>query len=293
MENVKIRYTTTLDSDLNKIVKYIYQTEEFPGGNLKECVLWTKKRIESGFYIQVAEIINEQVRLGKIIGHAVWNISDEPDKKFIYLSMLEIDGNYRRKGIGQAMIADGIEYARKNNCTEAVTSPDTETGADIFYRKLGFIDGRKQYLLNIETTKYKDYKFEKIILDKVPFSAIKERKFIFGRGGEFSSRFIWGKHNEEPPKPSDMDKRTSVLLLPDGTYIQILHWDEDDTGVLIIWANSENYGNIIKSALSFGYSIGVKQFEINYLEDEENYLDGFDVSNKRESDSFEQIYYIN
>jgi len=233
MENVKIRHATILESDLNKIVKYIYQTEEFPGGTLKECVLWNKKRIESEFYIQVAEIG------GEIIGHGVWNISDEPDKKFIYLSMLQVDGNYQRKGIGQDMIADGIKYARKNNCTEAVTSPDTETGADIFYRKLGFVDGRKQYLLNIDTTKYKDYEFDKIILDKIPFSAIKERKFIFGKGGEFSSRFIWGKHNEEPPKPSDSDKLTSAILLSEGTYIQIIHWDEDDTGVLIIWANSE------------------------------------------------------
>lgn len=287
MENVKIRYATSSKSDLSDIVKYIYQTEEFPGGSLKECVLWTEKRIDNGFYIQVAEIG------GKIIGHAVWNISDEPDKKFIYLSMLQIDGNYRRKGIGRSMISDGIEYARKNSCTEAVTSPDTETGADIFYRKLGFKDGRKQFLLNIETSKYKDYKFEKIILDKVPFSAIKERKFIFGKCGEFSSRFIWGKYNEEPLKPSqDIDKRTSVILLTDCTYIQIIHWDEDDTGVLIIWANSVNYGDIIKSALSFGCSIGLKQFEINYLEDEEKFLDGFDVYDKRESDSFEQIYFI-
>lgn len=287
MGNVKIRYATTSESDLNDIVKYIYQTEEFPGGNLKECASWTKKRIENGFYIQIAEID------GKIIGHAVWNISDEPDRKFLYLSMLQIDENYQRKGIGRIMIANGMEYAKKTNCTEAVTSPDLETGADIFYRKVGFKDGRKQYLVNIETSKYKDYKFEKIVLDKVPFSAIKERKFIFGKCGEFSSRFIWGKYNEAPSKPSDDIDRISAILLSDGTYVQIIHWDEDDTGVLIIWANSANYNDIIKSALSFGYSIGLRQFEVNYLEDEEKLFDSFDIYNKRESDSFEQIYNIN
>ena len=286
MDNIKIRYATTLETDLNAVVKYIYQTEEFPGGSLKECALWTKKRIESGFYIQVAETDRE------IIGFAVWNISDEPDRKFIYLSMLQIDANYQRKGIGQRMIAYGIENAKKNNCIEVVTSPDVETGADIFYRKLGFKDGRKQYLGNIKTEKYKDYKFEKTILDKVPFSAVKERKFIFGKCGEFSSRYIWGKFNQNLSKPSENTEKQTVVLLADGTYIQIIHWDDDDNGVLIIWANTVSYEDIIKSALSFGYSIGLSQFEINYLEDEEKFVDGFDIYGKRESDSFEQIYKI-
>ena len=191
------------------------------------------------------------------------------------------------------MITDGIEYAKKNNCSQIATSPDLETGADIFYRKIGFKDSRKQYFANIETSKYKNYKFEKIILDKVPFSAIKERKFIFGKCGEFSSRYIWGKYNENPPKPSDNIDKRIVMLLPDGTYMQIIYWDEDNTGVLIIWANDTNYADIIKSALSFGYSIGLREFEVNYLENEERFLEGFAIYNKRESDSFEQIYYIN
>lgn len=285
MDNVKIRMATVSESDLNGIVQVYKPGDEVPWSKLDECRAWISKRLERGFYIRLAEID------GKIVGHAEWIISDEPDRKFLYLGILEINENYQRKGIGRAIIADGIEYAKENNCASVVTSPDTDTGAAVFYRKLGFKDGRKQYLLNLSAEKYKDYEFEKTYLDKVPFSAIKEKKFVFGKGGQFSARHMWEVHNE---KPSTDDRLAPAVLLPDGTYIQIGYWEGDDGGFTMIWTNNinTNYSDIIKSALSFGYSLGLSELEFNYLEDEENFLDGFEVYNKRASGDFEQIYYI-
>jgi len=80
MDNVKIRQMTTSESDLNGIAN-IHRSCEDPWNEIEECTAWITKRLERGFYIQVAEIINEQTRLSKIVGHGEWIISDEPDRK--------------------------------------------------------------------------------------------------------------------------------------------------------------------------------------------------------------------
>jgi GNAT superfamily N-acetyltransferase len=282
MDNIKIRPMTLSESDLNGILN-IHRNCEDPWNETEECTAWISKRIERGFYIQVAEFD------GKIVGHGEWIISDEPDRKFLYLGMLQIDEDYQKRGIGRVMIADGIEYAKKNDCLSVITIPDMEDNADIFYRKCGFTDARKIYNSKIETEKYKDYEFEKTNIDKVPFSAIKEKKYIFGKG-QISSRHMWEVYNE---KPSTDDRLSPAILLPDGTYIQLGYWEGGDGGYLMIWSNSKNYQNIIKSALSFGYSLGLNHLSFDYLEDEESFLDGFDVYDKELADDFEQVYYIN
>ena len=103
-----------------------------------------------------------------------------------------------------------------------------------------------------------------------------------------------GSHERKPSV--DVDRRTPAIILPDGTYIQIHTWEGADAGSLYIWANNThntNYGEIIKYALSFGYSIGMRHIDFEYLEDEESLFDGFEVHDKRGSGEFEQIYYIN
>lgn len=277
MNNIKIRQATASEADFEGIVKIYKPNDEGPWSKYDSCRAWITKRLERGFYIRIVEVD------GKIVGHAEWIISDEPGRKFLYLGMLEINEDYQRKGIGRLMVADGIEYARKNNCTSVVTSPDMDNRADIFYRKCGFIDGRKLFSLHILTETYKDYKFEKIILDKVPFSAIKEKKYIFGKG-QFSSRHMWEVYNE-----SANDRKSRVISLRDETYIQI---DCTYGGYLLIWSNSESYSDIIKSALSFAHSIGLCHLDFEYLEDEEKFLDGFEIYDKKQESGFEQIYYI-
>ena len=280
MDNVKIRKATASESDLNGIVHIHRKEEHIPWNNIESCTLWTTKRLECGFYITIGEIG------GKIISYAEWVISDEPDRKILYLGYLQVDPDYQRKGIGRIIIADGIEYAKKNKCPQIVTNPEVQDGADIFYRKCGFKNARKLFSLQILTESYKDYTFQKEILDKVPFSAVKERKFIFGKW-EFASSHIWQVFNE-----SAHGRKSHVISLQDKTFIQID--DGSDGGAVMIWANtnSTNYSDIIKSALSFAYSIGYHHLDFAYLEDEESFLDGFDVYDKKLESDFEQIYYI-
>ena len=96
---------------------------------------------------------------------------------------------------------------------------------------------------------------------------------------------MWEVYNE---KPSTDDRSAPAILLPDGTYIQI---DVTYGGYFMIWSNSTNYGDMIKSALSFGYSLGLQYLIFDYLEDEESFLDGFDFYDKEYERDFEQIYY--
>ena len=283
MNNVKIRLATATEADYHGITKIYKPDDEGPWKEYEGCKAWISKRLERGFYIQVAEID------GKIIAHGEWIISDEPDRKFLYLGMLEVNEDYRGKGVGRLMIADGIAHAKKNNCSQAVTSPDMDNRADIFYRKCGFIDGRKYYTSKILTKPYKDYKHEGINLDKVPFLAIKENKFIFGKG-QFCSRHMWEVYNEKPS--NDTDRLSPAILLPDGTYIQLGYWKIDEGCSILVWSNSTDYNNIIKSALSFGYSLGLRHLDFDYLEDEEVFLDGFEEYDKTQEDGFEQIYYL-
>jgi GNAT superfamily N-acetyltransferase len=279
MNNIKIRQITTSESDLKGMAN-VHRNCEDAWTEIKQCTAWITKRLDRGFYIQAAEAD------GKIVGHAEWIISDEPDRKFVYLGMMQIDEEYQRKGIGRLMIDDGIEYAKKNDCNLIVTSPDVADGAtaDIFYRKCGFVDGRKSYSSYIRTEPYKEYQFEKTNIDKVPFATIKEQRFIFGLG-QFSSRHMWEVYNEKP----STDKRISpIILLSDGTYIQI---DCTYGGYVLIWSNSEDYAHIIKSALAFGYSLGLNQLDFVYFETDKKLLDGFDIAGQKE-EGFEQILFL-
>ncbi|MCL2056701.1 MAG: GNAT family N-acetyltransferase, partial [Oscillospiraceae bacterium] len=226
---VKIRKATASEADLNGIVHVHRKEENVPWNNIKDCTLWTSKRLECGFYITVTELD------GEIIAYTEWVISDEFDKKILYLGYLQVDPDHQRKGVGRIIIADGIEYAKENKCSQITTNPEVEDGADIFYRKCGFKDGRKVFSLQVLTEPYKDYKFQKKILEKVPFSAVKKRKLIFGKW-EFASHHVWQVFNE-----SAHGRKSHVISLQDGTYIQID--DGSDGGAVMIWANSKNYGD--------------------------------------------------
>jgi len=286
MDNIKIRTATDSEPDLNGIAG-VYNPNDGPWSKLDTCAELVTKRLERGFYIQVAEVD------GKIVGYSEWVISDEPDRKFLYLSWLRINDNYQRKGIGRLMIADAAKHAKKNNCASLVTCPDTSGSAAVFYRKCGFADGRRQYGLKILAEKYKDYKFEKTGLDKTPFSVIKEKRLIFGKDVEdssFSSRQMWEYMNEPPSIGAN--ERNPAILLADGTYIQMQICGEAGK-YICIWTNNTNYADMIKAALSFGYSLGLNYLDFGYFKEEESFFDGFDVYDKKQGPEFEQIYYIN
>lgn len=280
-KNIIIREITT--GDISGI-RNIHRSCEDPWNDIEECASWVTKRIERGFYMQAAELD------GKVVGHGEWIISDEPDRKYLYLGLLQIDADYQRMGIGRKMIADGIEYAKSNGCDTLVTIPDTEDNSIEFYRKCGFKEEREIYKLEIPSEICKDYICSGKGTEKVPFEVIKHNRFLLGKC-QISSRHMWEVCNEKPC--SDTGRRTPAVLLEDGTYIQLSYFPEWEGGGTFAqcWAAGEDYGHILKSTLSLAYSNGRKAVELYYLEDEEAIFNGFDTC-KKKKDNVELVYYI-
>lgn len=278
MNEIIIRNITL--SDIPDIM-HIHRSCEDPWREEDTCTAWISKRIDCGFYMQAA-VVDE-----KVVGHGEWVISDEPDRKYLYLGMLQIDDDYQYRGIGRKMIADGIKYAKTHGCDFVVTLPETDNTSIEFYKKCGFHEGRELYTLKIRTEDYKDYAFSGKIIEKVPFEVIKEKKFLFEKC-QISSHHMWQVQNEIPSTDTDRCN-PAITLLDDGSYIQLSYFPKwGDGAFMACWSNGENYDHLIKSALAFAHSYGRDSLEFYYLEDEDVF-GGFNVYEKRR-DNVELIY---
>jgi predicted N-acetyltransferase YhbS len=275
MENLIIR-----KADINDLkgIQNIHRNCDDPWHYEAECKAWIEKRIERSFYIQVAEYCNQ------IVGHGEWIISDEPDRKILYLGMLQIDSDFQRKGIGRKMLDDGIEYARKNNCSSIVTIPDTDTGSQTFYSKCGFTEQRHIKRCIIPVTPFNDLQNDKKQIKNIPFHVIKDLPFEFGLV-QASSRHMWEVCNE---MPATDDRLTPAILLNNDGYIQLCYFDNDDTALALYWGKLKDKDYVIKSILSFGYECHLKAITFVFYE-ENSYL--FDKM-KIENDNSEYIKLI-
>lgn len=245
MEQIIIREAKFTDI---KSIQCIHRNCDDPWHDEVECAAWINKRLERGFYIQVAQCGEE------IVGHAEWIISDEPDKKMLYLGLLQIDSDFQKRGIGRAMIRDGIHYAKDNNCSVIVTVPEMETGSNIFYEKCSFIQRRNTVSCTVSTQKGKDFKCDMLHVESVPFSVIHEKPFVFGLA-QIASRHMWEICNN---KPISDDRKTPTVCLCDDSYIQLSYFDNSETALALCWTKSNNLDFIIKSILFFGHECGVK-----------------------------------
>jgi GNAT superfamily N-acetyltransferase len=103
-----------------------------PWADPAECAIWINHRLLRGCMIDAA------VLDGRVVGHAEWQVSHEPEPygRHLYLSMLEIHPDFRGQGIGREMIEARVPTARESGCPVIRTIPDED--AKGFYAKLGF-----------------------------------------------------------------------------------------------------------------------------------------------------------
>jgi ribosomal protein S18 acetylase RimI-like enzyme len=103
-----------------------------PWADPAECAIWTNHRLLRGFTIDVA------VLDARVVGHAEWEVSDEPAPygRHLYLSMIEIHRQFRGRGIGREMVEAPAATAASRGCSAVRTIPDD--GAKGFYARLGF-----------------------------------------------------------------------------------------------------------------------------------------------------------
>ena len=103
-----------------------------PWADPATCAIWVNHRILPGFFIDVAEI------KGEVVGHAEWNVSDEPQPfgRHLFLGLLEVRADHQRRGVGRAMVEHGLRRAGRAGYAAVRTVPEkTATG---FYQALGF-----------------------------------------------------------------------------------------------------------------------------------------------------------
>ena len=250
MMNLLIRKATLADC---AGFQHLHREDNDPWHSEKECTAWVCKRLERGFYIQATELD------GKIVGHGEWIVNNGPEGKFLYLGMLQVDADYQKRGIGYKMIEDGVRYAKELGCSRVVTIPDMETGSIEFYRKCGFMEGRKIKNIYLPT---RDTGYSQIytISENIPFSVIKSHLFIFGLG-QASSRHIWEVYNQKPAT----DYRFTTALLSTEVCIQLGWFEEDESAYALLWCQTP-VSKYVGDILSLGYRKGFRFVEFSFFE---------------------------
>ncbi|WP_297497102.1 GNAT family N-acetyltransferase [Thermococcus sp.] len=119
---------------------------------------------------------------GKIVGEAEVLFSEEPlggkTRRIAHLDVIEVHSDFRRRGIGKALVGFIEEVARKEGAELLTTQPDEDAVG--FYRKLGldelFYDG---LLVEIPTTNFEPAVVEP--LRYFPWEAVESLELVAGR----------------------------------------------------------------------------------------------------------------
>lgn len=231
----------------------IHMGEDDPWSDKKSCESWINRRLERGFYIQAG------LYDGRLVGHGEWVLSDEPRGKYLYLGVMQIEGDYRRRGVGRAMIDNAVKYARKNGCEYLSTIPDEDMGSENFYLKCGFHTAREFKSCEMQTkNRGGDISVRRI--PEVPFSAVSEKTFVFGLN-QASSRHMWEVLNR---KPDTDDRLTPAVCVNGDTYMQLSYFEGNESGAVLCWTTLEEYETVIKNALAFGADAGLKQLNFTF-----------------------------
>lgn len=250
-------------------IQNIHRHCEDPWHYPEECCAWLQKRLESGFYIQVAQLGD------KIVGHGEFIIDDSPGRRFLYLGMLQVDENYRGMGIGRKMIDDAVRYAAENNCSEIVTIPDSENTSIIFYEKCGFKHRRLIKSCTLDAQKISGFHNRTDIIPSFPQSVISKIPFVFGLA-QASPRHMWEVCNR---KPATDDRKTPAMIIDGDSYTQLCYCDDSDTGLALLWSR-----NLLKDAiniiLSFAYDCGLRYVCFRFFDEYEYLFDGHEVASE-------------
>ena len=246
-------------------------------GSDQACFMSSKTSLENGFFIQVA--VCEE----KIIGHAEWVVSDEPDCRFLYLGMLQIHEEYQKRGIGTKLIESGANYAKNNNCAFLRTMPSIESGSIYFYQKCGFIQTKdSNSTLKIKTIKTLAKNAERI--DKVPFAAVKALPFVIGLY-QHASAHIWKVYNAQ----HEYDDRKVSSFVIGESYINIGAFEPAERASVTCWSKQITPA-LINEILAVGGSLGYKYLSFCVLNKNLFCFDTFDYEMSKEHDVFMERY---
>jgi len=243
----------------------------------RACFMSSKTSLENGFFIQVA--VCEE----KIIGHAEWVVSDEPDCRFLYLGMLQIREEYQKRGIGTQLIESGAQYAKANNCAFLRTMPSIESGSIYFYQKCGFIQTKdSNSTLKLKTTNA--IIRNAVRIDRVPFTAIKTLPFVIGLY-QHASAHIWKVYNAR----HEYDDRKVASFAIGESYINIGAFEPAERASVTCWSERITPA-LVKEILAAGGGLGYKYLNLCVLNEDVPCFKMFDYEMSDEHDVFMERY---
>jgi GNAT superfamily N-acetyltransferase len=271
MKTYVIIRNINLNTDIHG-VREAHGSDEHWGSD-QACFMSGKTSLENGFFIQVA-VCDE-----KIIGHAEWVISDEPDCRFLYLGLLQIHEEYQKRGVGTMLSESGAKFAKDNNCAFLRTMPAIESGSIYFYQKCGFTQtNNTNSTMKIKTINNPVQNAVRI--DKIPFAAVKTLPFVIGLY-QHASAHIWKVYNAQ----HEYDDRKVSSFAIGESYINIGAFEPTERASVTCWSRQITAA-LINEILAVGGSLGYKYLSLCILNETIHYFDTFDYEMSEEHDVF-------
>lgn len=227
--------------------------------------IWVNHRLLRGFFIDVATVGNH------VVGHAEWNVSDEPEPhgRYLYLGMIQIHSEYQHKGIGLAMINVGLARARSLSCRSLRTIPDE--GAYGFYSKCGF-----EPINEITSVELKagisSLPKEWSTVDLVPKEVVASLPLRLGWSAQACSSFMWEICNRPVEVAGEQDRHPCARLRSGEAYVQ-LRYVEGNSALAIAWAASDiSINELVKAAQGLAVSLGVPNIVVSVFDHDRDEL---------------------
>jgi GNAT superfamily N-acetyltransferase len=192
--------------------------------------VWINHRLLRGFQIDVATLGDT------VVGHAEWNVSDEPAPygRYLYLGMLQVHREYQRQGVGQAMVEAGVARARSLPCDLVKTIPEPEACG--FYVKCGFEPISSITAVDLEVVS-RDLPDGWSRARCVPQGVVASLPFRLGWSGQASSAFMWEMCNRPIRVVGEEEQHPCAQLHSGQAYVQ-LRYVGGHGALAVAWADN-------------------------------------------------------
>ncbi len=221
-----------------------------PWMSIETCAIHLNYVLSSGQYPLVA-IMDD-----KIVGELELYIGYEKGLlgRHGFIDVLEVHHNYRRRGVGRALVEKAVEIARERGCETIAVWPDP--GAVGFYEKVGVneIAYRVKYV-KLDLANVKPINPSELDNSGFPedYSVIREWFFVTPRIE--TSYVAWLKSRWD--YAVELERLKSFESTIDGEIALIIEgiWGEEEEASLHLWVKSKD---LIDQALP--YSIGIAKY---------------------------------
>jgi len=254
MSNSKLQVTVrpvNIETDVDGIVRVVRDEDYLPWAKPESCLAVLTHTAARGFYQTVA-IVDDI-----IAGFAVWNEDRENGEDFLYLSMMHVDMDLRSRGIGAAMIADGVRYAKSLGISVLRTMPEDERSLS-FYLRNGFIitehlDG---FVCKAQAGNYAAKE-----INHPTFEMIDGLEFVFGLG-QAAPQFMFGLSDLRVQQERGWPVKSFSFC--EGLLQFRYDKDKTETAQMLYWSNLVPTEKTLAEILALGYTLGFEKLDFEF-----------------------------